>query len=138
MLLSTSFYFIFLIFTLIAFSQPLYTYVSHIYKARTSPENVAYIPAIEALKRLVKPGMIVASTYPQLLGYILNTPSVGNFLLYERVDKLIAKYSPDLILIDDFRTQNYMFFTNENATVTGYKIAIDNPIAKFLILDKTN
>lgn len=138
LLSSIPFYFALLICTLIVFSRPIYIYVSHIYLTRTVPVNVAYTSAIEALRKIIKPGMTVASTYPQLLGYLLDTPSVGNFLLYERVGKLIAKYSPDLILIDNFRTQNYMFFTNENASVPGYKIAVNNPIAEFLVLEKAN
>lgn len=135
---STPFCFAVLFFILISLGRPLFLDVFIIYKARTTPENTAYIPAIETLKKMIKPGMTVASTYPELLGYTLNTASVGNSLLLPGIEKLIAKYSPDLILIDDFRTPNYTDFLEKKISLPGYKVAIVNPIAKFLVLEKTN
>lgn len=135
---STPFYFIVLFFILIALGKPLFLDIFIVYNTRTTSENIAYTPAIETLKKMIKPGMTVASTYPELLGYTLNTSSVGNSLLLPRIEKLIAKYSPDLILIDDFRTANYTDFLEKKRSLPGYKVAAYNPTAKFLVLEKAN
>lgn len=125
---------IFLIFILVV----LGTSFHKIHKVRTDPENTAYLPPIKSLKQIIKPGMTVASTYPQLLGYVLNTRSVGNMLLLETIDSLISKYSPDLILFDDRRLKYFTKFKLNGKYPPGYKVVVDDPASTFLILQKTN
>jgi hypothetical protein len=80
---------------------------------------------------------VVASSYPQLLGYLLGVHSVGNSYLTETLEGVIKKYHPHLIVIDDARDgpQNYSLYSQGGLSApTGYQVLIHEPRYRFLIL----
>ncbi len=113
------------------------------HEARRIDAESAYNSIIQILEPVIDSTSLVAMSYPTLLSYSLDVESVGNVILDELVEPVVARHSPDFIVFDDTRAdmpkgyrEGKRLVEEGLATKLGYQVLADVREEYFLILQK--
>ena len=102
-----------------------------------------YASIIQTLKPVTDPSSLVATSYPSLMSYSLGAPAVGNALLFELLEPLVARHEPEFIVFDDTRGDLPTGYEEARDLVAagraaelGYRLFVDATAERFLILQR--
>jgi hypothetical protein len=103
---------------------------------RADPFNRSYVELLGDLRRVMRPGDLVASSYPQLISSETGHPAVGCTWLADNIGAVVARCAPDIVVIDDARDgpENYTLMRRRGGlAIPGYRLARDNPPERYAI-----
>jgi hypothetical protein len=104
------------------------------------PMNTSYVSIERALKQVVKPGDLIATSYPQLISLLTGERALGTTFLYDDHEELIKAHHPSLILFDDARDgplNYFLFLKNKHLKLDGYSVVAHDPREHFVLLRAT-
>lgn len=98
------------------------------YGHRHADRSIGFAHIFKHLAPVISPDALIASSYPQLVSYALDRPSVGNSVLATTLPGLLRTYHPDIIILDEARDgfPNYQAFKehylDKGIMVPGYRV----------------
>jgi len=97
--------------------------------------NRWYEPAIADLRRIAAPDDVIATSYPQLISFEVDCATAGGSWLTENIEGVIARFAPDIILVDNLREgcQNYTLLKQRGGAVPGYETIRRDPDGRYAI-----
>jgi len=101
--------------------------------------NRGHAVIIDDLRKIAKPDDLIASSYPQLLASEVGCPTVGCTWLTDNLEGLVARTSPDIIVVDDKRDgpKNYRLLKKRHELkIAGYQMVRHNSEERYAIFVK--
>jgi hypothetical protein len=124
--------------TLVCFSV-LARGIGGIKAIRLADENTLHGPILTALKKVLEPGDLVATSYPQLVSCETGNRTVGCSWLTEFLPGIIRKSEPDIIVFEDVNktSRNYTWMkTRTGMQIAGYELVVHQEDQHFAIFRK--
>lgn len=103
---------------------------------RRDDVNRAHTGIVAALRQMVQPGDLVASSYPQLIANEVDCRTTGCTWLADNLDAIIAHSAPDIIVVDNSRDgpSNYTLLNKRrNMRLDGYRLVIHDKEERYAV-----